>query len=141
MTHARRLLAVTAIAFGLQSGLAQAQPRERDDNRGPRQELRQDQRRLPPPHRAEPPRRHDPRPMAQPPGHRFDRGPGAGPDHRWHRGDRLPSHYRTPHYVVDNWRLHRLSAPPRGYRWVQVGADYVLVAIASGVIFQIVIGH
>jgi Ni/Co efflux regulator RcnB len=27
---------------------------------------------------------------------------------------RLPSHYHKRQYVVDNWRAHRLSAPPRG---------------------------
>lgn len=32
-----------------------------------------------------------------------------------------------------------MSAPPRGYHWVQTGSDYVLVAIATGIIFQILI--
>lgn len=41
--------------------------------------------------------------------------------------------------VVDDWRGHRLSAPPRGYHWVQVGADYVLVAIATGIILQLIL--
>jgi Ni/Co efflux regulator RcnB len=39
--------------------------------------------------------------------------------------------------VVNDWRSHDLSAPPRGYHWVQTGPDYVLVAIASGIIFQL----
>jgi Ni/Co efflux regulator RcnB len=68
-------------------------------------------------------------------------GPGAGPHHDFHRGDRLASEYRNRQYVVDNWRAHRLSAPPRGYHWVQTGSDYVLVAIASGIIAQIVLGN
>nr|GEU28184.1 hypothetical protein [Tanacetum cinerariifolium] len=65
-----------------------------------------------------------------------DRGPnrGAGPRHDLHKGHRLPPEYRSKQYVVDNWRGHRLSAPPRGYHWVQTGADYVLVGIATGVI-------
>jgi Ni/Co efflux regulator RcnB len=62
---------------------------------------------------------------------------GAGPDHRFYRGDRLPMEYRGRSYVVNDWRGHRLSAPPRGYRWVQAGGDYVLVAIGSGVILQL----
>jgi Ni/Co efflux regulator RcnB len=66
---------------------------------------------------------------------------GAGPDHRFHRGDRLPVQYRSRSYVVDDWRGHRLSAPPRGYHWVQTGGDYVLVAVATGVILQILLSN
>lgn len=71
--------------------------------------------------------------------YRSDRG--AGPDHAFYRGDRLPWQYRNRSYVVDDWRGHRLSAPPRGYHWVQTGADYVLVAITTGVILQLLLGN
>jgi Ni/Co efflux regulator RcnB len=57
--------------------------------------------------------------------------------HRWNRGDRLPPQYRDRQYVVSDWRSHRLSAPPRGYQWVQNGSDYLLVAVATGVILQL----
>ena len=66
---------------------------------------------------------------------------GAGPNHNFHRGDRLPAEYHHPQYVVDDWRGHNLSAPPRGYHWVQTGGDYVLVAIATGVILQLLLGR
>ena len=66
---------------------------------------------------------------------------GIGPDHRFHRGDRLPPEYWNHRYVVDNWREHRLSPPPRGYQWVQNGADYALVAIGTGVIMQLIFGN
>lgn len=66
---------------------------------------------------------------------------GAGPDHNYHRGDRLPPEYRHRNYVVDDWRGHHLSAPPRGYHWVQVGSDYVLVAIATGIILQLLLNN
>jgi Ni/Co efflux regulator RcnB len=66
---------------------------------------------------------------------------GAGPDNAFYRGGRLPPYYRTSNYVVDDWRGHRLSAPPRGYHWVQTGGDYVLVAIATGIILQILLNH
>ncbi len=56
------------------------------------------------------------------------------PYHRFHRGDRLPSDYRRPHYVVEHWHHHRLTPPPPHHHWVQVGADYLLVAIASGIV-------
>lgn len=83
---------------------------------------------------------------------RDDRGPqrrddrrhesrGAGPDHNFHRGGRLPAYYRSRQYVVNDWRGHHLSAPPRGYQWVQTGSDYVLVAIATGIITQILLSQ
>lgn len=61
--------------------------------------------------------------------------------HRYYRGERLPSQYRGGEYVVDDWRGHRLSAPPRGYRWVNVGGDYILVAIATGIIASILLNQ
>jgi Ni/Co efflux regulator RcnB len=66
---------------------------------------------------------------------------GWGPDHNMHRGDRLPSRYRNHQYVVNNWRSHHLSAPPRGHQWVQVGADYLLVAAATGLIVSAMQGQ
>ncbi|QXZ09387.1 RcnB family protein [Comamonas sp. Y33R10-2] len=76
---------------------------------------------------------------------RFDRRDdrrmrGAGPDHNWQRGYRVPPQYRSHHYVVNDWRGHRLSAPPRGYQWVQNGSDYLLIGIATGVIATMVLG-
>jgi Ni/Co efflux regulator RcnB len=64
---------------------------------------------------------------------------GAGPDHNFHPGDRLPPQYRNYNYVVNDWRGHHLSPPPPGYQWVQTGADYVLVAIATGLIVQLLL--
>lgn len=64
---------------------------------------------------------------------------GAGPQHRWVQGSRIPPQYRGPRYVVNDWRGHRLHQPPRGYHWVRYGGDYMLVAIASGVITQLLI--
>jgi Ni/Co efflux regulator RcnB len=66
---------------------------------------------------------------------------GAGPDHDWYRGSRLPREYRSRQYVVDDWRGHRLNPPPRGYEWVQAGGDYLLVAIATGVIASILLNQ
>ncbi len=66
---------------------------------------------------------------------------GAGPNHDFRRGQRLPIEYRHRQYVVDDWRGYHLSAPPRGYHWVQTGGDYVLVAIATGVILQLILNN
>ncbi len=58
---------------------------------------------------------------------------------QFHRGGRIPAEYRRHQYVVNDWRAHRLHAPARGQQWVQVGADYALIAIATGVIAQLVL--
>ncbi len=72
----------------------------------------------------------------------YDRsGRGAGAYHQYYRGDRLPYEYRHRNYVVNDWRSHRLSAPPHGHYWVQSGADYLLVAIATGIIVQLVLNN
>lgn len=65
----------------------------------------------------------------------------AGPERQFHRGDRLPPQYHHRNYVVNDWRGHRLSAPPHGYHWVQVGSDYVLVAITTGIILQLMLNN
>lgn len=57
------------------------------------------------------------------------------------RGAYMPREYRNRQYVVVNHRSHRLSAPPRGHQWVQVGADYVLIAVATGLIAHIVLNR
>lgn len=126
---------VLALTLGISAlPLAQAQQYGRDDRRPPQG---QDDRRGPPDRRDD---RHDNR--------RDDhRGPdrrderGAGPNHAFHRGDRLPPEYRNRQYVVNNWREHRLSAPPRGYQWVQTGGDYVLAAIGTGIILQLLLNN
>jgi Ni/Co efflux regulator RcnB len=131
----RKILAgLTALSLAMSSGLAFAAPDDHDRGRGPA------------------PRgnayghdrdRHDDRRDDRRDNRRFERhdGPGAGPDHAFYRGGRLPPEYRNRQYVVDDWRGHRLSAPPRGYHWVQAGGDYVLAAIATGVIVSIMLNH
>jgi Ni/Co efflux regulator RcnB len=66
-----------------------------------------------------------------------NRGEGEHFHHNWHRGDRIPDQYRHGGYVVNDWRGHHLHAPPRGYHWVNVDGDYVLVAVATGIIAEL----
>ena len=68
-------------------------------------------------------------------------GQGAGPDHSFYKGGRLPQEYRNRQYVVDNWRDHNLTAPPRGHQWIQTGADYVLVSTSTGVIAKVMMAQ
>lgn len=55
---------------------------------------------------------------------------------QWSRGKRLPANYR--HNVVRDYGRYRLAPPPRGYNWVRVNNEYVLIGIASGLISSIV---
>lgn len=60
---------------------------------------------------------------------------------QFHRGQRLAPQYRQKVYVVNDWHSHNLRSPPRGHHWVQIGGDYVLVAIATGVIVELLLNH
>jgi Ni/Co efflux regulator RcnB len=58
--------------------------------------------------------------------------------HHWRRGQRLSASQRR--YVVNDWQRRGLRTPPRGYRWLRENnnsGDYLLVAIASGLIATI----
>ena len=147
-TFTRSLLAAaTVCVFG--ASLAHAQSNDHRD--GPHKDQRSHQRSAQKPHAQPSQQAHRPNGPAER-GH--TRSPayrpapadlhgqrGAGPNHNWYRGARMPANYRTHHYVVNDWRGHHLSAPPRGYHWVQNGSDYLLVAVVSGVIAQIILGN
>ncbi len=72
--------------------------------------------------------------------HRDDRR-GAGPRHDLRRGQHLSKEYRGNRYVVTDWRDRHLSAPPRGHHWVRAGNDYILAAIATGLIAQVLLSN
>ena len=83
-----------------------------------------------------PDQRPDPR-YVQP--HEQGRRPWA--DRGLHRGDRVPQDERAKQYVVDDWQGHGLRRPPRGYHWVQNGGDYLLVAITTGIILELLLSR
>lgn len=66
---------------------------------------------------------------------------GAGPRHNFYKGGRLPAQYRRHPYIIEDWRVHHLSEPPRGYYWVQAGNDFLLTAIATGLIAQVILNN
>ncbi|MBX3611926.1 MAG: RcnB family protein [Hydrogenophaga sp.] len=74
--------------------------------------------------------RHDRRPDVRYV-HRDVRVVHTGP--RYHRGQYLPAQYRSGRYVVVRHQPG-LYAPPRGHQWVQVNGDFLLVAVATGLI-------
>jgi Ni/Co efflux regulator RcnB len=54
---------------------------------------------------------------------------------RFQRGAYLPPQYRQRGYYVSDWHSHRgMYAPPRGYQWVNVNGEFLLVALATGLI-------
>ncbi|KZC39585.1 MULTISPECIES: RcnB family protein [Rhodanobacter] len=88
----------------------------------------------------------------QGPGHGRGRGHAYGHYKNWHdrgrhegwykRGGYLPEEYRSTRYVVYDWRDADLREPPRGYRWVRSDSgDYLLVAIATGVIVDLLLNQ
>lgn len=62
-----------------------------------------------------------------------------GRHHGWKKGNRLPPNYRG--HVVKNYSHYKLRKPPRGYHWVKVDNDYMLIGIASGIISSIIAGR
>ncbi|CAN7190092.1 RcnB family protein [Polaromonas sp. LjRoot131] len=108
--------------------------------------------------RGEPPRVEHRGPAGHGPGYRAVDDHRRGVEHRYIRDDRndrhfnghgrqfyrgghIPNEYRGRQYVVNDWRGRHLHAPPRGQQWVQVGTDYALIAIATGVIAQLVLSN
>lgn len=69
---------------------------------------------------------------------RHDNGNHYGQRRHWNRGERLPSQYYSQRSYWVDYRAHHLRAPPRGYRWVQVDNQYLLVAAATGLIASII---
>jgi Ni/Co efflux regulator RcnB len=60
---------------------------------------------------------------------------------RYARGGYAPE-WRSERYWVRDWRSRHLSAPPRGYQWVQTDTgDLLLMAIATGLIANVIIAQ
>ncbi len=59
--------------------------------------------------------------------------------YQWRVGHRLPRGYYDRDYYVD-YRHYRLPPPPYGYHWVRVDRDVVLVAVATGLILDVLHG-
>ncbi|SPL71658.1 RcnB family protein [Acinetobacter stercoris] len=55
-------------------------------------------------------------------------------------GDRLPDIYRSSRYYINDYHRYDLYEPPHGYHWVNIDGNYILVALATGIISQIFFG-
>ena len=70
---------------------------------------------------------------------RYREGPqDYAPAGRFRRGQFLPQAERG--YVIGDYYRYHLRRPPPGYYWYRNGDDFVLAAIASGLIFEVVAG-
>ncbi|MBU6424778.1 MAG: RcnB family protein [Rhodospirillales bacterium] len=67
----------------------------------------------------------------------YHNGP-SGSNGRWARGD----HFDRQREVIghDDWDRYHLHAPPPGYEWVRSGDQFIMIAIASGIIASIIAG-
>ena len=54
----------------------------------------------------------------------------------WRQGGHVPVAYRG--YYVQDYGYYNLRPPPRGYRWVYADNNFVLMALASGLIAEVV---
>lgn len=55
----------------------------------------------------------------------------------WRRGGYVPAPYRS--YYVQDWGYYGLRAPPPGYRWVYADGNFVLMALTSGLIADVIL--
>lgn len=62
----------------------------------------------------------------------------GGRHHDWRRGGRIDRDDWARGQRFD-YRAHHLRRPPRGYEWREVDGNYVLAAVATGVIADILL--
>ncbi|WP_261642748.1 RcnB family protein [Erwinia mallotivora] len=60
------------------------------------------------------------------------------PQPQFRKGHALEARYRGDGYRVNDWQKHGLKAPPPGHRWQNVDGNYVLIAVATGVITSVI---
>jgi Ni/Co efflux regulator RcnB len=65
-------------------------------------------------------------------------GRERGNDHRWRRGQQM-GYNDWNHAERVDYRQHHLRKPPRGYEWRRQNDQFVLGAIATGVIASIIL--
>ena len=60
----------------------------------------------------------------------------------YRRGERLPERYSSREYYVTDYQRYHLREPERGYHWVRdEDGQFILVAVATGIITDIILGH
>ncbi len=67
-------------------------------------------------------------------------GYGGWGNHYWRRGEFLPSVFFLPNYFINDYWSYGLWAPDYGYQWIRVGADALLINLATGEVVDSVPG-
>ena len=143
----KRLLLSTAAALAMLSApLAMAQPAPNHDAAHGPASGHAEKSNMAMPHQATPSGHNAPQRMdAMTPGH-GEKSNMATPrqatpmqhtaysGHAWHNGDR----YNGSRHSVSNWQYYHLRQPPAGYEWVQDGDQFVLIAVTSGIIAEVI---
>ncbi|KQR18134.1 MULTISPECIES: RcnB family protein [Xanthomonas] len=129
----KRLIGSFMVVSLLTSGAAFAAPQQHDDRDRDRIAQQRHDDRGPDRHDEHRNDKHDDRRSAHHDDHRNDR---HGPPFR--RGERLAPDHRGNR--VADYRKHHLKQPPRGHEWRRVDNQYVLIAIATGLIASVVGG-
>jgi Ni/Co efflux regulator RcnB len=69
-------------------------------------------------------------------------GDHPGNHYGWGKGDHIDVVYLQPRYYVEDYRVYHLAPPPPGHRWVRhPDGRYILVAVATGIIADILLNH
>lgn len=68
------------------------------------------------------------------PGYGYYRLP---PGHAWRRGAYVPRTYR--HFYVQDYAYYGLRPPPPGHRWIYADGNFVLMAVATGLIVSVIL--
>jgi Ni/Co efflux regulator RcnB len=59
--------------------------------------------------------------------------------HDWRKGGRIERSDWDRGERVSDWHRNHLSRPPRGYEWRRVDNNYVLAAVAGGLIASVIL--
>lgn len=65
-------------------------------------------------------------------------GHDQGANHHWNSGERMGYNDWQGAQTVD-YRRHHLRQPPRGYEWRESNGQFILAAVATGVIASIIL--
>lgn len=57
----------------------------------------------------------------------------------WKRGAHINKNDWARGRYVSNYRSYHLSPPPRGYQWREIDGNYVLAAVATGIIASVIV--
>ncbi len=118
--------AALALALTMSSplALAQMQPQHGPEQGAPRQEMQGPSGGMVHPMAPTPPHEEH---VAQAPMH-------GNQERHWEHGQ----HYDGSRQVVSNWQHYHLRQPPHGEEWVQNGNQFVLIAVTSGIIADVI---